>query len=52
MWLSILVRPLVRQGSVTSVEDLEARVLAFTEYDTQTMANPFAWAYHGKAFVT
>lgn len=51
MWLSILVRTLLRQGSFTSVEDQEAKVLAFIEYDTWTMATPCAWAYHGKALV-
>src|SRR4051794_11091801 len=45
IWLSILVRKVIRRGSFTSVEDLEAKVLAFIEYYTRTMANPFKWRY-------
>ncbi len=49
IWLSILVRKLLKRGSFTSVEELQARVLAFIEYDNQTMAKPFKWTYQGKA---
>lgn len=49
IWLSILVRKLLRRGSFTSVADLEARVLAFIEYYNRTMAKPFKWTYLGKA---
>jgi hypothetical protein len=45
IWLSILVRKLLTRGSFTSVEELQARVLAFIEYDNQTMAKPFKWTY-------
>jgi hypothetical protein len=41
MWCSILVRKLLKRASFTSVEDLQARVLAFVEYCNTTMANPF-----------
>ena len=50
IWLSILVRKRLKRGSFTSVEDLQARGLAFIEYDNQTMAKPFKWTYQGKAF--
>ena len=49
IWLSILVRKLLKRGSFTSVQDLQARVLAFIDYYTQTMAKPFKWTYQGKA---
>jgi len=49
IWLSILVRKLLKRGSFTSVEELQARVLAFIEYYNQTMAKPFKWTYQGKA---
>jgi len=51
IWLSILVRKLLKRGSFTSVEDLQARVLAFIEYYNQSMAKPFKWTYQGKAFM-
>jgi transposase len=49
IWLSILVRKLLKRGSFTSVEDLQARVFAFIEYYNRTMAKPFKWTYQGKA---
>lgn len=49
IWLSILVRKLLRRGSFTSVQDLETRVLAFIDYYNRTMAKPFKWTYQGKA---
>jgi hypothetical protein len=51
IWLSILARKLLRRGSFTSVEDLEAKVLAFIAYYNRTMAKPFKWTYQGKALV-
>jgi hypothetical protein len=36
IWLSILVRKLLRRGSFTSVADLETRVLAFIDYYNRT----------------
>ena len=51
IWLSILVRKLLKRGSFTSVEELEARVLAFIDYYNQTMAKPFKWTYQGKALM-
>ncbi len=49
IWLSILVRKLLKRGSFTSVEDLQAKVLAFINYYNRTMAKPFKWTYQGKA---
>ncbi len=49
IWLSILVRKLLTRGSFTSVQDLQAKVLAFIDYYNATMAKPFKWTYQGKA---
>ena len=49
IWLSILVRKLLKRGNFTSVEHLKAKVLAFIEYFNRTMAKPFKWTYEGKA---
>jgi hypothetical protein len=48
IWLSILVRKLLKRGSFTSVEDLQARIFAFIDYYNRTMAKPFKWTYQGK----
>ncbi|HEY3079698.1 MAG TPA: transposase [Chloroflexota bacterium] len=48
IWLSILVRKLLRRGTFTSVDDLRAKVLAFIAYFNRTMAKPFRWTYQGK----
>lgn len=48
IWLSILVRKLLKRGSFISVEQLRAKVLAFIEYYNRTMAKPFKWTYQGK----
>ena len=48
IWLSILVRKLLRRGNFTSVEDLQAQVFAFIAYFNRTMAKPFKWTYQGK----
>jgi hypothetical protein len=49
IWLSILVRKLLTRGFFISVQDLETRVLAFIDYNNETMAKPFKWTYQGKA---
>ncbi len=49
IWLSILARKLLKRGSFTSVEDVEAKVLAFIAYYNRTMAKPFKWTAQGKA---
>jgi transposase len=49
IWLSILVRKLLKRGSFTSVADLQQQVLAFIDYYNRSMAKPFKWTYQGKA---
>jgi transposase len=49
IWLSILVRKVLKRGNFTSVKDLVAKVLAFVNYYNRTMAKPFKWTYQGKA---
>lgn len=51
IWLSILVRKVIRRGNFTSREDLRDKVLAFITYFNQTMAKPFKWTYDGKPLV-
>jgi putative transposase len=48
IWLSILVRKLLRRGSFASWEELIAKVLSFIDYYNDTMAKPFKWTYEGK----
>jgi transposase len=49
IWFSILVRKLLKRASFHSINDLNAKVLAFVEYFNQTMAKPFKWTYQGRA---
>jgi hypothetical protein len=51
IWLSVLVRKLLTRGSFTSIEDLQAKVLAFIAYYNRTMAKPLKWTYQGKALM-
>jgi len=51
IWLSILVRKLLRRASFSSLDDLQAKVLAFIDYYNATMAKPFNWTYQGKPLV-
>ena len=51
IWLSILVRKLLKRGSFTSVADLQAKILRFIDYYNRTMAKPFRWTYEGKPLV-
>ena len=51
IWLSILVRKVIRRGSFATVKELHAKVLAFIEYYNRTMAKAFQWTYAGKALV-
>jgi transposase len=48
IWLSILVRKLLRRGSFSSLHELQTQVLAFIDYYNDTMAKPFLWTYQGK----
>ena len=49
IWLSILVRKVIKRGNFMSLADLKRKVLAFIEYYNRTMAKPFKWTYQGKA---
>lgn len=49
IWLSRLVRKVIKRGNFTSIQDLQRKVLAFIEYFNRTMAKPFKWTYQGKA---
>jgi hypothetical protein len=51
IWLSILVRKVIKRGHFTSTRELKRKVLAFIEYYNRTMAKPFKWTYQGKALV-
>lgn len=51
IWLSILVRKLLRRGSFSSLHELKAKVLAFIVYYNTTMAKPFKWTYQRKPLV-
>jgi hypothetical protein len=48
LWFSILVRRLLKRGSFSSLEDLEARIRAFIDYFNRTLAKPFKWTYAGR----
>ena len=49
IWLSILVRKVIKRGNFTSIQELKRKVLAFIEYYNRTMAKPFKWTYQAKA---
>ena len=49
IWLSILVRKVLKRGNFTSSNELKRKVFAFIEYYNRTMAKPFRWTYQGKA---
>jgi hypothetical protein len=48
IWLSILVRKLLKRGNFTSRDDLHDQILAFIDYYNRTMAKPFKWTYEGE----
>ncbi len=48
IWLSILVRKLLKRGSFISLDELKTKVLDFIEDYNRTMAKPFKWTYQGK----
>lgn len=50
IWLSILVRRVIKRGNFTSVDDLRQRILAFIDYFNHT-AKPFRWTYTGRPLV-
>lgn len=51
IWLSILVRRVIKRGNFTSVDDLKQKVLDFIAYFNRTLAKPFQWTYRGRPLV-
>ena len=49
IWLSLLVRKLLKRGNFTSLLDLRNQILAFIAYYNATMAKPIKWTYTGLA---
>jgi transposase len=47
IWLSILVRKLLKRGNFPSLDDLRDQILAFIAYYNSTMAKPIKWTYTG-----
>jgi DDE superfamily endonuclease len=49
IWLSILVRKLLKRGNFRSLDDLRGQILAFIAYYNRTMAKPIKWTFTGIA---
>lgn len=49
IWLSILVRKLLKRGNFTALDDLRDQILAFIDYYNRTMAKPIKWTFTGLA---
>jgi len=47
IWLSLLVRKLLKRGNFLSLADLRDQILAFIASSNQTMAKPIKWTYTG-----
>ncbi len=47
IWLSILVRKLLKRGNFPSLDNLRDQILAFIVYYHHTMAKPIKWTYTG-----
>ena len=47
IWLSILVRKLLKRGHFLSLDDLRDQILAFITYYNRAMAKPIKWTYTG-----
>ncbi len=47
IWLSILVRKLLKRGNFLSLNDLRDQILAFIAYYNRTMAKPIKWTFTG-----
>jgi len=47
IWLSILVRKLLKRGNFPLLDDLRNQILAFIDYYNRTMAKPIKWTYTG-----
>lgn len=48
IWFSTLTRKVIRRGDFGSLEDLEAKILAFINYHNAYLAKPYQWTYTGK----
>jgi len=48
IWFSTLTRKVIRRGDFSSLEDLEAKILAFITYHNTYLAKPYQWTYTGK----
>jgi len=47
IFLSILVRKLLKRGNFRSIDDLREQILDFLAYYNRTMAKPIKWTYTG-----
>lgn len=47
IWLSILVRKLLKRGNFSSLDDLRDQILAFIAYYNCTMVKPIKWTFTG-----
>ena len=47
IWLSILVRKLLKRGNFITLDDLRDQILAFTTYYNRMRAKPIKWIYTG-----
>jgi hypothetical protein len=47
IWLSMLVRKLLKRGNFSSLDDLRDQILAFIAYYNRTMVKPIKWTYTG-----
>jgi hypothetical protein len=47
IWLSILVRKLLKRGNFRSLDNLRDQILAFIAYYNRTMTKPIKWTYTG-----
>ena len=47
IWLSILVRKLLKRGNFITLDDLRDQILAFIASYNRTMAKPIKWTYTG-----
>jgi transposase len=48
IWLSTLVRKVIRRGDFSSVDDLQDKIIEFIEYYNEYLAKPYKWTYTGK----
>ena len=44
----VIVRKVIRRGSLTSVKDLRDKLLNFIDYFNRVFAHPFRWTYTGR----